>query len=43
MYSNPEKRDYFVNECKKLGLDPTKTSLFEWLDADDRVSFKKAA
>jgi hypothetical protein len=38
---DPEKRDYFISECKKLGLDPEKTTLFEWLDADDRASFKK--
>lgn len=36
----PDKRDYFVENCKKLGLDPNKTTTFEWLDADDRASFK---
>jgi hypothetical protein len=42
LMTNPEKRDFFIGECKKLGLDPQKTTLFQWLDADDRASFKKA-
>ena len=36
---NPEKRAYFTEECKKLGLDPEKSSTFDWLEADDRASF----
>ena len=38
LYSHPEKRDFFAEECKKLGLDPAKTTTFEWLEIDDRVS-----
>ena len=38
-YYNPEKKDWFAGECAKLGLDPAKTTLFEWLDADDKASF----
>jgi len=41
MYDNPEKRDFFARECEKLGLDPQKTTLFDWLEADDRASFAK--
>ncbi len=41
MYDDPEKRDFFVEECTKLGLDPAKTTLFEWLETDDRASFAK--
>ena len=41
LYSIPEKREYFSAECKKLGLNPEKTTTFEWLDADDKVSFSK--
>ncbi len=37
---NPEKREYFAENCKKLGLDPQKTTTFQWLDADDRASFR---
>ena len=40
-YDNPEKRDWFVGECKRLGLDPQRTTLFDYLDKDDRESFRK--
>ena len=43
MMKNPEKRAHFAEECKKLGLDPEKTSTFDWLEADDRASFKSHA
>jgi hypothetical protein len=43
MINNPEKRAYFTEECKKLGLDPEKSSTFDWLEADDRASFKSKA
>jgi hypothetical protein len=36
-----EKAAYFDGECRKLGLDPAKTSVFDWLEADDRASFAK--
>ncbi len=36
---DPEKRAYFTGECGKLGLNPEKTTTFDWLEADDRVSF----
>jgi Domain of unknown function (DUF5069) len=38
--SNPEKRAYFVENCTKLGLNPEKVSMFDWLEADDRASFE---
>ena len=40
LYDDPEKREWFSEECRKLGLDPASTTLFEWLEADDRASFK---
>ena len=43
MMNNPEKRAYFTEECKKLGLDPETSSTFDWLEADDRASFKSLA
>jgi hypothetical protein len=43
MMKNPEKRAFFTEECKKLGLDPEKSSTFDWLEADDRASFKSNA
>jgi len=39
MMKNPEKRDFFIEECKKLGLNPEKSTTFDWLEADDRASF----
>jgi len=45
LYNHPEteKRDYFSEETKKLGLDPSKTTTFEWLEIDDRVSHAQQA
>jgi hypothetical protein len=40
-YDDPESRAWFSDECAKLGLDPAKTTLFEWLETDDRVTFGK--
>jgi hypothetical protein len=40
MVNDPEKKDFFVDECQKLGLDPYKTTLFDWLEADDKASYK---
>jgi hypothetical protein len=37
-YDNPEKRDWFVENVKPLGLDPKTTTLFEWLEKDDQAS-----
>lgn len=39
LYDNPEKRDWFASECKRLGLDPARTTLFTYLETDDRQSF----
>jgi hypothetical protein len=38
LYNDPEKREYFAEECQKLGLDPAKTTTFVWLEADDKAS-----
>jgi len=40
LYNDPEKRASFVDNCTKLGLDPKKATLFDWLEADDRASFR---
>jgi hypothetical protein len=40
-HENPEKREWFDGECRRLGLDPAKTTLWEYLEFDDRVSFKR--
>ena len=39
MHGDPEKGSWFDGECRKLGLDPATTTLFEWLDADDRATY----
>jgi hypothetical protein len=38
-YDDPKKRDWFAGECQRLGLDPKKTTLFDYLEKDDRESF----
>ncbi|HLP79381.1 MAG TPA: DUF5069 domain-containing protein [Acidobacteriota bacterium] len=38
-YNNPKTREWFVGACKTVGLDPTKTTLFEYLMADDIHTF----
>lgn len=43
LMKNPEKHAYFIEECKKLGLNPEKSTTFDWLEADDRASFKSEA
>jgi hypothetical protein len=40
---NPEKQAFFIENCTKLGLNPEKSSTFDWLEADDRASFKSKA
>ena len=39
---NPKGREHFIEGCHRLGLDPEKTTTFEWLEADDRFSFRGA-
>src|ERR1041384_556129 len=43
LYNDPEKREFFSEECGKLGLDPAKTTTFEWLETDDRASHRPAS
>ena len=42
-YHDPEKRDWFVEQVTVYKLDPEKTTLFDWLDTDDKASYQKAA
>ncbi len=39
-YDNPEKKDWFIGECAKLGLKPEASTLVDFLEADDLASFK---
>lgn len=38
-YDSPESRRWFEGECKRLGVDPQKTTLFDYLEEDDRQTF----
>ncbi len=40
-YDDPEKREWFEDECKRLGINPAETTLFQYLDIDDAASFKR--
>ncbi len=42
-YNDPEKREWFAENVKPLGLDPKTTTLFDWLEADDKASHAKKA
>jgi len=43
LYNHPEKRDFFSEAVKKLGLDPAKTTTSRWLEVDDTVSHAQQA
>jgi len=36
---NPKKRAHFIENCSKLGLNPETSTMFDWIEADDRASF----
>ena len=42
LYDEPDKRDWFIEQVKPLGLDPVTTTLFDWLEADDKTSYATA-
>jgi len=37
---NPEKRSFFIESCSSLGLNPQMNTTFDWLEADDRETFR---
>lgn len=39
--TDPQKKDWFTGECVRLGLDVSTTTLFDYLDVDDKVSYAK--
>ncbi len=42
-YNNdPEKMEWFSGECKRLGIDPSSTTLFQYLDIDDKACFDES-
>ncbi|MGD0614244.1 MAG: DUF5069 domain-containing protein [Verrucomicrobiota bacterium] len=38
---NPERRARFIENCSRHGLNPEMNSTFDWLEADDRASFRR--
>ena len=40
-FTIPEKKEWFVGECRRLGLDPARTTFFDYLEEDDRASFRR--
>jgi 2-iminoacetate synthase ThiH len=43
LYNHPEKREFFSKEVRKFGLEPEKTTTFEWLEVDDRICHAEQA
>jgi hypothetical protein len=41
LMKNPESRSFFIESCSKLGLNPQTNTTFDWLEADDRESFRR--
>ena len=41
LMKNPEKRAYFIADCSRLGLNPQMNTTFDWLEADDRDTFRR--
>lgn len=38
-YDNPEKKNWFIGVCSEVGIDPQTSTLFDFLDKDDKVSY----
>ena len=43
LHDDLEKREFFIEQTRKLGLDPATTTTFDWLEVDDRVSHAEQA
>jgi hypothetical protein len=40
LMKDPAKRSYFIESCSTLGLNPRMNTTFDWLEADDRSTFR---
>lgn len=38
-YHHPDKKEWFTGACAEVGIDPATHTLFDYLEADDRLSF----
>jgi hypothetical protein len=43
LMKNPAKRSFYIEDCSRLGLNPQMNTTFDWLEADDRASFRHQA
>ena len=35
-FYNPERKEWYAEQCGELGLDPTSTPMFKWLEEGDK-------
>jgi hypothetical protein len=40
-YDVPDKKDWFVGVCAEVGIDPATSTLFDYLEADDKLVSSK--
>jgi hypothetical protein len=40
-FDNPDMKEWFVGVCAEASIDPATSTLFDYLEADDRISFAK--
>lgn len=40
-YDNPDKKEWFIGVCAEAGCDPAASTLFDFLEADDKKSFSE--
>lgn len=38
-YENPDMKDWFIGVCAEAGCDPATSTLFDYLETDDKKSF----
>ena len=38
-YDSPDKKDWFIGVCAEAGCDPATSTLFDYLETDDKTSF----
>ncbi|HSI84530.1 MAG: DUF5069 domain-containing protein [Candidatus Methylacidiphilales bacterium] len=42
-YDNPDKKQWFIDQCASVGIDPAKSTLFDFLETDDALIGKQQA
>ncbi|MEY3896334.1 MAG: hypothetical protein RLZZ214_1854 [Verrucomicrobiota bacterium] len=40
-YDNPDMKDWFIGVCEEAKIDPATSTLFDYLEIDDKLSFAK--